>query len=75
MSVTVGLSCGHGMRLLDVEDEIPENGPWTFYPLIVEHPLEIGDKMTCLVDDKVQEITGIYAGTVPVGSNGKMELP
>ena len=75
MSLTVGLSCGHGMRLLDVGDEPPEDEPWSLYPLINEHPVEIGDQMTCIVDNHVHTVSGIYTDAVPIASNGMLRLP
>jgi hypothetical protein len=73
--LTVGLSCGHGIRLLSVHDEPPEHDPWVTYPLIEEHPVEIGDQMTCIVDQQVRAVTGLYDATAPIDSDGKLRLP
>lgn len=75
MSSTVGLGCGHGLQLLTPKDTPPDHGPWTLYPLIVEHPIEIGDHMTCIVCCATQTVTAFYSGLIPMNDDGKLRLP
>lgn len=60
--MTLGYECGHKVSLVDLaHEEPPEEGSWTFYPMIVEHPVEIGDNMTCITCMTVQRVNKIYA--------------
>jgi hypothetical protein len=76
--MTIALGCGHGLQLRDGADahpdQIPETGPWTFYPPNMAHEIEVGDLMTCLVDQRSQEITGISPELIPMGNDGKLTL-
>jgi hypothetical protein len=78
MSMTVALACGHGLQLRngpDIHpDQLPETGPWTFYPPNMAHETEVGDLMTCLVCQTSQEITGISPDLIPMTSAGKLRL-
>lgn len=74
MSLTVGLSCGHGMRLLGVHDTPPDGEPWTMYPLIEEHPVDVGDAMTCIVCLTEQRVTGCSPELIPMDHTGRLSL-
>lgn len=57
MNIVVSLSCGDTMRLVTDARELPADDiPRSFYPLIDEHPLELGDFMTCPVCDSNQVV-------------------
>jgi hypothetical protein len=75
MPGTVALGCGHGLQLLTVQDRVPDEGPWALYPTIAEHPIELGDLMTCVVCLSAQRVTGIYLGLVPMDHTGRLVLP
>lgn len=76
MSMTVHLGCGHGLQLRAGEDtreeNLPGHGPWVFYPVMDEHPVDKGDQMTCLVCLTAQEITDISPGLIPLNDLGGM---
>lgn len=74
MTRTVALSCGHGLQLLTVHDIPPDDGPWTLYPLIEEHPVDVGDRMTCVVCLTTQRITGTSPELIPMGRTGRLSL-
>ena len=57
----IGYDCGHAVNLVTPSQIPPPNEPYTLYPLIEEHPVEIGDVMTCVICDQVRTITKIYA--------------
>jgi len=71
---TVALSCGHGLQLLGVHDVPPDEGPWTMYPLIVEHPVDVGDHMTCIVCHTTQTVTGTSPELIPMDHTGRLTL-
>lgn len=64
--LTIGYECGHKVHLVGVHEEQPEGEAWTTFPLIVEHPVDIGDQMTCVVCDTTQRVSKIY-GPLPEG--------
>jgi hypothetical protein len=78
MSLTVALRCGHGLQLRNGKDtheeNLPEHGPWTFYPLDDEHPVEPGDVITCLVCGTSQSITGVSPELIPMNDSGRLTL-
>jgi hypothetical protein len=59
--VKIGYDCGDAVTLVAPHEVPPPGEPWTLYPLIDEHPIGIGDVMTCVTCDKVRTITKIYA--------------
>lgn len=61
------------MRLIDIGDAPPETEPWSLYPIIEEHPIELGDHMTCIICNNTQTINGIYAGHIAIASDGKIQ--
>jgi hypothetical protein len=75
MILTVGFSCGHGLRLLDACEVPPADDPWAMYPLIQEHPLELGDAMTCIICHQTRTVIGVYDATPIITSDGKLRLP
>lgn len=76
--MTIALGCGHGLQLRDgadaAPDQLPQTGPWTFYPPNMAHEIEVGDSMTCLVCQTNQEITGISPELIPMDNTGKLTL-
>jgi hypothetical protein len=75
VSMTVGLECGHWLQLRDREDtreeNIPERGPWTFYPLDAEDTVGTGDLMTCLVCQTVQQVKSVTPELIPLSDLGR----
>ncbi len=57
----IGYDCGHAVNLITPNTVPPENEVYVLYPIIDEHPVEIGDEMTCVTCDQVRMITKIYA--------------
>jgi hypothetical protein len=76
--MTVALGCGHGLQIRDGQDtreeNLPESGPWVFYPVMDEHPLEVGDGMSCVVCMTFQTVTGISPELIPIGDSGELKL-
>lgn len=62
----VGYSCGHTVTLVTAHEVPPKGEPWTLYPLIDEHPIDIGDVMTCIVCKRIETITSVHDELIPV---------
>jgi hypothetical protein len=67
MAVTLIFSCGHGLALIDANDSVPESGPWALWP---NPDIELGDRMTCVVEGETSTVVEIRSGVVPMGGNG-----
>jgi hypothetical protein len=79
MSLTVAMACGHGLQLRNGEDtyeeNLPEEGPWSFYPIDEDHLVDLGDIITCLVCQTNQEIIGMVADRlIPMDNSGRLKL-
>jgi len=74
MGMTVKLSCGHGLQLLTAQDPVPDDGPWALYPLIVEHPVDIGDRMTCIVCLSAHRVEAVSPELIPMNHTGRLSL-
>jgi hypothetical protein len=76
--MTVALSCGHGLQLRDGPDtlpaSLPDHGPWIFYPVMDEHPVEVGDLMTCIVCFSTRTIEGISPDLIPMNDMGFLKI-
>lgn len=59
--LTLGYECGDKVSLIAPGEDPPEDNAWTVYPLIIEHPIELGDVMTCVVCGDVRRINKIYS--------------
>jgi len=57
----VGYDCEHAVNLVAPYQTPPTNEPYIMYPLIDEHPVDIGDEMTCITCDQTRIITKIYS--------------
>lgn len=60
MIVCVLFDCGHFLDLATADEPPPRNPddelPRITYPLIVEHMIDPGDKMTCITCDQTREV-------------------
>lgn len=62
--MTIGYECGHKVHLVGVHERPPADEAWTTYPMIIEHPVEIGDQMTCVVCEDTSRISKIYGASM-----------